>query len=146
MNSLILKTAANVLLPVMVLLSIIVLLRGHNEPGGGFVGGLLAASGLALHALAHGDEVAGARLRVRPHTIIGLGLLVAAGAGLPGLVAGEPFLKGLWTSFHPPGFPEALKIGTPLMFDIGVYMLVLGGTSLMVLSLEELRDESDTGR
>lgn len=139
MNSLIFRTASRVLLPVMTLLSLIVLLRGHNEPGGGFVGGLLAAAGFSLHALSHGGAEARRLLRIEPRRLIGAGLLIAALSGVPGLVAGSAYLSGLWVTISPPGFPEALKAGTPLIFDVGVYLVVLGGTLLMVLTLEDSR-------
>lgn len=145
MKSVIFRSSAQVLLPFMVTLSVVVLLRGHNEPGGGFVGGLLAASGFALHALAFGHESARAMLRIDPRVLIGVGLLVAAAGGLPALALGEAYLKGLWTEIEASGFPEPLKVGTPLAFDIGVYLLVLGAAFLMVVSLEEYRHDADAG-
>lgn len=142
MNSLIFRSAAAVLLPVMLVLSVIVLLRGHNEPGGGFVGGLLAASGFGLVALANGAQAARRQIRVGVPSLIGAGMLVTALSGIPALFGGAPYLEALWFSASVPGFDDKIKIGTPLMFDIGVYMVVLGGTLLMILTLEELRDES----
>jgi len=139
-NSIIFRTAAGVLLPVMLILSIIVLLRGHNEPGGGFVGGLLAASAFSLHALAFGSADARQRLRLAPKAFIGLGLLTATLSGVPGLLVGKSYLHGVWTSVALPGFADELKLGTPLAFDIGVYLLVLGGVLLIVFTLEELSD------
>lgn len=144
-SSLIFRTASAVLLPVMLVLSIVVLLRGHNEPGGGFVGGLLAATGFSLYALSHDATNARRVLRIDPIVLIGLGLLVAVLSGVPGLLGASAFLDGFWGSLALPGFPEALKVGTPLVFDIGVYMLVLGGAVLMVLTLEELCDDAAAG-
>lgn len=140
MNSVIFRTAAGVILPIMLVLSFIVLLRGHNEPGGGFVGGLLAASGFALLSLSHGSASALRRLGLHPRTYIGIGLLTATLSGLPAMLTGRPFLSGVWTTITLPGFPEPLKIGTPLFFDIGVYLLVLGGVLLMTFTLKELSD------
>lgn len=145
MNSVIFKTSATVLLPFMLLLSVAVLLRGHNEPGGGFVGGLLAASGFALHAMAYGHESARRTLRINPCVLIGAGLLTAVVSGLPGMVVGGEYLRGLWVSMKVPGFPELIKAGTPVLFDIGVYLLVLGGAVLMVVTLEEFRHDSPSG-
>jgi multicomponent Na+:H+ antiporter subunit B len=141
MRSIIFAAASRVLLPVMLILSVIVLLRGHNEPGGGFVGGLLAAAGFSLYALAIGAAPARRVLRVDPRVLIGAGLLVASLSGLPALLQGAPYLEGRWMSLLLPGFPDPIKIGTPLAFDIGVYLLVLGGALLMVLTLEEVRHE-----
>lgn len=140
MSSVIFRTGANLLLPVMLLLSLVVLLRGHNEPGGGFVGGLLASAGFALHALAHRSEHARRLLRVSPHALISAGLLTATLSGVPALFLGLPYLEGRWLSLNVPGFSEPIKLGTPLVFDVGVYLLVLGGVMLMVLTLEEVPD------
>jgi len=145
MSSLIFKTAATALLPVMLLLSIVVLLRGHNEPGGGFVGGLLAASGFALYSLSHDAEKVRRMLRVDPRTLIGWGLLAGAVSGIPGLLAGPAYLKGFWMEIDIPAFGETLKFGTPLLFDIGVYMVVCGAVVLMTLTLEDPPDGPAAG-
>ncbi len=145
MNSVIFRCAAGTLLPVMLLLSVVVLLRGHNEPGGGFLGGLLAASGFVLYGLANGSRVAARKMRLSPMRATGLGLLLAALSGAPAMVLGLPYLEGLWMTVELPGFPEPLKVGTPLVFDVGVYLLVVGGATLMVLTLEETYDDHASG-
>ena len=142
MRSLIYSTAARPLLPLMLVLSVIALFRGHNEPGGGFVGGLLAASAFAIYALAIGVEDARKILRVSPLTLIGTGLVTATLSGLLGPAMGDPYLHGVWTSLPAPGFDEPIKVGTPVAFDIGVYLVVLGGVLLMVLNLEETNDDA----
>ncbi|MEL6498449.1 MAG: Na+/H+ antiporter subunit B [Planctomycetota bacterium] len=145
MNSVIFRSSTIVLLPFMLVLSIVVLLRGHNEPGGGFVGGLLAASGFALHAMAFGHVSARKTLRIDPRVLIGLGLIIATISGLPAAFMGKAYLKGLWVELNAPGFPDPLKVGTPLAFDIGVYLLVLGAAFLMIVTLEEYRHDANTG-
>lgn len=137
MRSLILSTAARPLLPLMLVLSIVVLLRGHNEPGGGFVGGLLAAAAFTLYALAIGADEAKRMLRFTPRTFIGLGLALAVLSGFVGLFIRGELFGAVWTAIPVPGFDEAIKLGTPVAFDVGVYLVVLGGVLLMVLSLEE---------
>lgn len=134
MISLILSTAARYLLPLMLLFSVFLLLRGHNEPGGGFVGGLVAASALALYAIAY--DVGNARrvLRVDPRLLIGAGLLTAAGSGLSALLVGRPFLTGLWSGGS---IPVLSKVGTPLFFDVGVYLVVVGAALTVIFSLAE---------
>lgn len=134
MTSLILSTATRYLLPLLLLFSIFLLLRGHNEPGGGFAGGLVAAAAFALYAIAHG--VAGARrvLYVTPRTLIAGGLLVAVGSGQLSLLAGQSFMTGLWDK-RP--IPVIGKLGTPLLFDLGVYFVVIGITLLIIFSLAE---------
>ena len=89
MTSLILSTATRYLLPLLLLFSIFLLLRGHNEPGGGFAGGLVAAAAFALYTIAHNVAEAKKALYVNPHTLIATGLLVAVSSGLISLVAGS---------------------------------------------------------
>ena len=120
----------------MILLSIVFLLRGHNEPGGGFIGGLVAASGYILYALAVGLDETRRLLYLHPRTLISLGLLIAIASGIPALFAGEPFMKGLWTDVDFAGF-EGVKFGTPFVFDVGVFLVVIGVTLLMAFTLEE---------
>jgi len=141
MSSLILRTATRQLFPIIMLFSVYALLRGHNEPGGGFVGGLAAASAYTLYALAF--DVAAARnlLRIDSRTLIALGLLLATASGLVANLYGEAFLTGIWGTLT---ITESfkIKIGTPLFFDIGVYLVVLGVTVTIILALSE-RDREE---
>jgi multicomponent Na+:H+ antiporter subunit B len=135
MRSLILITAARLLMPLLLLFSVFLLLRGHNEPGGGFAGGLVAASAFILLAISRDPASARAALRVQPQSLIGAGLLIAVGSGMVGMLLGYPLLTGQWWTIGLPGL--AFDIGTPLAFDIGVYLVVLGATLTMVLTLAE---------
>jgi len=126
--------------PVSVLLigiSLFVLWRGHNEPGGGFIGGLLAASGFLVRALAEGVPAGRALLRFSPTLILGLGILVATGSGTAGLLGGDNFLTGQWWF----SLPLVGKISSVLLFDIGVYLVVLGAASLFLLWMLDLPAE-----
>ena len=136
MTSLILSTASRLLLPLFLLFSIFILLRGHNEPGGGFVGGLIAAAAFALHAIAYDVEKTRTLLAINPRSLIVLGLLLAMSSAMISLFIGEPFFTGQWVkiSFWPIG---ELDLGTPLFFDIGVYLTVIGVTLTIILSLAE---------
>jgi multicomponent Na+:H+ antiporter subunit B len=134
MTSLILSTATRYLLPLMLMFSIFLLIRGHNEPGGGFVGGLVAASAFALHAIAHGVAEARRSLRVQPRTVIGVGWLTASASGLPTLLNGQPFMTGWW---YKQPLPVLGKVGTPVLFDTGVYLVVLGITLMIIFTLAE---------
>jgi multicomponent Na+:H+ antiporter subunit B len=136
MKSLILTTATRFLLPLFLLFSVFVLLRGHNEPGGGFVGGLIAAAAFALYALAYDVTATRQMLGVDPRTLIPLGLVIAIASGLVGLLLGLPFMTGLWINVYIPGLEE-FGVGTPLVFDLGVYLVVLGVTLTIILSLAE---------
>ena len=136
MNSLILRTTVRFLMPLLLLFSVFLLVRGHNHSGGGFAGGLVAASAFALFSLAYNAAEARRVLRIPTALLIASGLLLAVLSGLIGLLAGRPFLTGLWTYLFIPGI-GSLEVGTPVLFDIGVYLLVFGITLTMVFSLEE---------
>lgn len=136
MNSVILKTAIRFLLPLLLLASVFLFLRGHNEPGGGFVGGLVASGTIALYAMTHSAAAARQLVRVSPRVLIGSGLLLALSSGAAPLFLDLPFLTGLWTTITTAGLGE-LHIGTPLLFDLGVYCVVTGVTLVFVFSLLE---------
>ena len=134
MQSLILSTATRYLLPLLLLFSVFLLLRGHNQPGGGFVGGLAAAAAIALFTIAFGVEPARRILRVHPRMLLGVGLLVAAGSGLLAVLIGLPLMTGLWGTLE---LPAVGKLGTPLLFDVGVYLVVVGVVLMIVFELAE---------
>lgn len=134
-NSLILRTATRLLMPLFLLFSIFLLLRGHDLPGGGFVGGLVAASAFALYGFSRGTGRAAAILRFSPRTLLGVGLACALGSGLWAIAAGNDFLKSLWWEPHLPG-GYTLHLGTTLLFDIGVLLVVVGTVLLMIFSIE----------
>lgn len=136
MNSVILQTATRYLLPLLLLFSLVVLLQGHNNPGGGFIGGLVGATAFALHAISFSPKETRRALRVDMRTMIGLGLLIALGSGLIAPLFGLPFMTGMWTELALPGLGPT-KVGTPIIFDLGVYMVVLSTVVLMVLLLLE---------
>lgn len=136
MNSIILRTSARYLLPLLILFSIFLLFRGHNEPGGGFVAGLVAAAAFTLYALADNVEAARFALQVDPHVLIGSGLLLALLDGIVPFFYGEEFLTGRWTYLRLPGVGE-IEIGSPLFFDIGVYLVVMGVVLMIIFSLAE---------
>ncbi|MFZ9932664.1 MAG: Na+/H+ antiporter subunit B [Chthoniobacterales bacterium] len=134
MNSIILATVSRLLTGLLLVFSVFLLLRGHNLPGGGFAGGLVAASAFVLHALATDFASARRLLGFDPRTIMGLGLAVAIASGLLAFFKNKPFLTGLWDQTP---VPLLGKLGTPLLFDTGVYLLVLGMTCLVVFTLGE---------
>ena len=134
MNSMILSTAVRYLLPLLLMLSVFLLLRGHNEPGGGFVGGLVAAAALTLYAIALGLRSAQQVLGLDPQLLIFVGLLTAGLSGLPAVLAGFEFMTGLWST---QALPVIGKLGTPLLFDVGVYLVVLGITLTIIFALME---------
>lgn len=140
MNSVILATVSRLLTGLLLVFSIFLLLRGHNLPGGGFSGGLVAASAFVLYAFANGFPAARRMMVFVPRLYMASGLVVAVVAGLAGNVAGRPFLTGLWDKTP---LPVIGKLGTPLLFDVGVYLAVVGVTTLIVFSLGEDSEEED---
>ena len=101
------RTAARLLMPLLLLFSVFLLLRGHNEPGGGFVGGLVAAAAFALYAIAYGVERARRALLVKPLTLLGAGLLIALASGVPAVLRGQPFMTAQWAL-------GPVAVGTPV--------------------------------
>ncbi len=134
MISLVLQTTTKAVTPLLVAFSLFMLLRGHNEPGGGFIGGLLAVSAFALYALAFDARRALRLLRVPPQALAAAGLLMATASGCLAWLIAQPFMYGLWLPFE---LPAELKLGTVLLFDIGVYLVVLGAALLVLLTLSE---------
>lgn len=136
MSSLILKTATRLLVGLILTFAVYLLLRGHNAPGGGFSGALVAGTGFALFAIAEGPAVVRRSIRIAPLNIAMAGLGLALLAGLAGLLMGRPFLTGLWWIWQP-GRPYEIAVGTPLLFDVGVFLAVLGTLLTLILALEE---------
>jgi multicomponent Na+:H+ antiporter subunit B len=134
MESPVLRSGTRLLLPLMLLFSVFLLVRGHNEPGGGFVGGLTAATALALVLLSEGRAAARRLLRLDPLAFVAVGLLVALASGLPALVAGRPYLTGAWLKTP---LPVVGKLGSPVVFDVGVYLVVVGGVLAILFALAE---------
>ncbi|WP_421361766.1 Na(+)/H(+) antiporter subunit B [Agrobacterium rosae] len=135
MNTLIFRTIAPVMTSVMLLFSIFVLLRGHNEPGGGFIGGLIAVSALAIYSIAFGVEAVRRAIVFHPLSIAGFGLLLATLSGIASVFVGVPFMTGLW--IYPSFAGVEVPLATVISFDIGVYLVVVGGFTAIALALEE---------
>jgi multicomponent Na+:H+ antiporter subunit B len=136
MFSLILRTAAKVLTPLMLLFSVFLLLRGHDESGGGFIGGLVIAGAFALYAVAYGTAQTREALRVDPRDLITAGLAFAVFAGLLPFFFGNQFLAGEWLMWDV-GDGVEFKVGSSLIFDIGVYLIVAGMTLTVIFAIEE---------
>lgn len=137
MKSLILSSAARTVVPLLLLFSVFAFLRGHNEPGGGFIGGLVAVGAIGLWVLAEGVKPVQRTLRVSPRALIAAGLFIAIFSSLIGPLVGKPFFQGVWGTVPTP--LGDVKLGTPLLFDLGVYLVVMGAlfTVIFVLAEEE---------
>ena len=135
MRTVIFRSIAPYLTSLMVLFSIFVLLRGHNEPGGGFIGGLIAASALAIYGIACGVAPVRRAIYFHPMAIAAFGLFMSAAAGVLSVFAGVPYMSGLW--IYPHFFGVELALSSVLVFDVGVYLVVVGAISSIALALEE---------
>jgi multicomponent Na+:H+ antiporter subunit B len=138
MNTVIFRALAPYITTLMVLFSIFILLRGHNEPGGGFIGGLIAASALAIYGISNGVPAVRRAIWAHPMHIAAFGLFLSGLSGLPSMLVDVPYLSGLWTTLTL--FGVELKLSTILFFDIGVYLVVLGTIGGIALALEERTD------
>ena len=137
MTSLIVRAATRILVGLLLLFSLWMLLRGHNMPGGGFIGGLIGATGFILYAMAHGPAAAASALRVSPQAIAMAGLGIALLSGLPGMLPGGAPFTGLWLFLGATAESKGLPLSTILVFDVGVYLVVLGSVLTLVFALEE---------
>ena len=135
MRTIIFRFTAPYLTALMVLFSIFVLLRGHNDPGGGFIGGLIAASAFAIYGIACGVAAVRRALGFHPMAIAAAGLFAAVCAGVFSVFAQSGFMTGLWV--FPTFFGTEVALSTPMLFDVGVYLVVVGGISSIALALEE---------
>ncbi|PRY15594.1 multicomponent Na+:H+ antiporter subunit B [Pontibacter ummariensis] len=176
MRTVIFATAIRILTPLFLLFSLYILFRGHNNPGGGFIGGLIGSIAFIFHTLARGpkdtvdtflsltlriaDRMPGQSrpaylsqmlkanlvgrkkelpdqwrqhsLRLRPLFLIALGLLIAVSSGTFSFFRGEPYMTAWWPDTH---LPVLASLGTPLLFDTGIYLLVLGMVLKMVFTM-----------
>lgn len=135
MNSLILHTATRLMIGVLLLFSLFLFFRGHDEPGGGFIGGLVGAGAFTLYAIAFGSQAAKQVLRIHPITLIAFGLAALVLSGIIPMFTADAFLTGKWL-FIEWGMIQT-KLSTPLLFDIGVYLCVVGFIVAVIFSLEE---------
>lgn len=134
MKSVILQTATRYLMPMLLLFSFFLLFRGHNSPGGGFVGGLVASAAYALYSIAFGVEEAKKLLKFEPVYLIALGLLFSLSSGFLAFFSYETFMTGQWNEYD---FPLFGKLGSPLLFDLGVYIVVIGISLKIIFTISE---------
>lgn len=131
---LILQQATTYLLPLLLLFSIFLLLRGHYLPGGGFIGGLIASIAFILFGFANGIEKTQRYMRYHPAVLMPVGLGLALFAGLIPMFSGKPFLTGVWLKDP---LPVVGLVGNALLFDTGVYFVVIGVTLTIIFTIAE---------
>lgn len=132
-QSLIFATTAHIVAALMLVFSVYLLLRGHNEPGGGFIGALIAVIGFSLLMFAESPKYVRARLHFKPLLIALSGIALSLISGGLSFAFDKPFLTGLW-------WKDLIPLGTPLVFDVGVYLAVIGGVMGMLLRINEELD------
>ncbi|MEM9726667.1 MAG: MnhB domain-containing protein [Pseudomonadota bacterium] len=138
MNSVILSAGTRYLVWLLLAFSIYMLLRGHNEPGGGFIGGLIGSTGFVLEAVARGPKAARETLRFDPTNIAMIGLGVALAAGVAAAFYGDAPFTGQWLFLGGDENSKGLPLSNILVFDVGVYLVVFGSVLALVFALEEL--------
>ena len=136
-HPLMMVVVTRVLMPIAVVVGLYIFLRGHNEPGGGFVAGLVVAIALLMQYMASGFAWAQERQRVEYHTLIGMGVVVAGLTGAGAWLFGQPFLTSAYTYVHLPPIEE-FELATAMLFDMGVFLTVLGAVMLMLYSLSRI--------
>ena len=129
--------ATRVMMPIAIVVGAYIFLRGHNQPGGGFVAGLVIAIALLMQYMASGFAWTQERQRMEYHTMIGLGVVIAGLTGVGSWLFGRPFLTSDFTYIHLPPIEE-FEVATAMLFDLGVFLTVLGGVMLMLYSLSRI--------
>jgi multisubunit Na+/H+ antiporter MnhB subunit len=135
--SLIVETSVHFIFHSVLVLSVYLLFAGHNQPGGGFAGGLVAGAAVGLRYVAGGIEAVRHASPVRPWTILGAGLLASSATALVPIVLGEPVLDSAIGEWHAPVLGD-VHLTTATIFDIGVYLVVVG---LVLMVFEAFGDE-----
>ncbi|MFV0245953.1 MAG: Na+/H+ antiporter subunit B [Qingshengfaniella sp.] len=136
-TSIIVLSATRLLVLLLLVFSVFMLLRGHNEPGGGFIGGLIAATGFVLYAIACGVDQARNALRLPPRIVAMSGLGIAVVAGVMSALFGDPLFTGQWLFIGATTETHGIPLSSVLLFDIGVYLVVLGAILTLVFAMEE---------
>lgn len=129
--------ATRVMMPISILVGVYIFLRGHNQPGGGFVAGLVVSIALLMQYMASGFAWTQSRQRIEYHSMIGWGVVIAGLTGAGAWLGGKPFLTSGYDYFHVPPIEE-FELATAMLFDFGVFLAVLGAVMLMLYSLSRI--------
>ncbi len=136
MKSLILSTVTRFMMPLLLMVSLFLLIQGHEAPGGGFIAGLMGASAFSIYALAFGIAQVKEAMHIEPRSLLGIGILISLLSGTVGMFNGKPFLTGEWLELDISHWGP-VHIGTPMIFDVGVYLVVLGMATSVITSIAE---------
>ena len=135
-DSLILKSFSKYIFVFINVAAIFIFFKGHNEPGGGFIAGVATAISLVLLEMTQEYSLVKKMLRIDPLTIAGAGLILAYGTSFAPVIVNKPFLYHKMIHLHIPILGD-LHVGTPLLFDLGVYLVVVGVLSKMIFVFSE---------
>jgi multicomponent Na+:H+ antiporter subunit B len=136
MNSVILQIAQKYIRWIFILFALLALIRGHNYPGGGFIAGLLASLAIIYNGFAYNFQELKYKLNRKPEFLISGGIGVIIISFLPSVLSNQQLMKGMWLK---PELPVIgmIKLGTPFVFDIGVFLAVIGVTLVFMTSLTQ---------
>lgn len=134
MRTVILATAIRILLPVFLVFSFYLFFRGHDKPGGGFIAGLVTSIGFIFHMIAFGKKKTKDTYNIQTFKLMGFGLAFTLLAATISLFSGGGFFEALWLESK---FPFIGKLGTPILFDFGIYLVVVGAILRAVFILFE---------
>ncbi len=141
-HPMLLVVATRLLLPLALTAGLYIFLRGHNQPGGGFVAGLVISIALIMQYLASGWSWAHRRMRVDHHALIGGGVLIAGGVGLAAMAFGAPFLTSAFDYFSLPWLGE-FELASAMIFDLGVASTVVGAVMLALAQLSHVAQRAE---
>lgn len=143
MSSTILRTANGIIFPLTLLFALYMALKGHNYPGGGFIGGLIAAVALVLYRMSHGRDAMQRLMPIHPRILVAIGLALATLTGIAPLFFGEPMLRSI-APYINLGVGEPVHMPSAMFFDIGVLLVVIGVSVGMIVRLgEEVAPEEE---
>lgn len=143
MHPMMMVVVTRVIMPVVLLVGFYIFLRGHNEPGGGFIAGLIVSIAVVMQYMASGFSWASARLKYPYHGVIGAGVLVAGLTGIGSWFVGKPFLTSDFTYVRIPPFHK-FELATAALFDLGVFLAVVGAVMLSLESFSRLARRADS--
>jgi len=135
-NDMMLQVSLRLISLIIFTFSLYLFFAGHNSPGGGFIGGLMTASAILGLYLVFDMKTITKAIPFNFSTMIGVGLLFAVTTGIIGTIFGYPFLKQFFGSFHLPILGE-FELTTALLFDLGVYLVVVGAALTIILTIAE---------
>ncbi|MRX73579.1 Na(+)/H(+) antiporter subunit B [Bacillus lacus] len=135
-NDVIFQTTTKVVLFIIVMFSIFLFFAGHHNPGGGFIGGLMTSSAIVLLLLAYDIKTVKKILPINFLTLTAVGLMIAVLTGVGSFLFGAPFLSHTFDYFELPLLGET-ELATAVLFDIGVYLVVVGVTMTIIQTIGE---------